>query len=229
MPTTHMPFGFKKLPSLRLWIDTRPRDGFENMAIDEWLAVSAAGQVILRSYKWQPGWGSFGHFDKFEELPGSDENRGRHWVRRLGGGGAVEHDSTSTYTFILPKKDETPWKSNSVSSLLHGALADSLLDYDIALKLHRDCPTPQTIRSADQKLRWDVLKKSGEKLAGSSIHKTEGYEMHQGWALLEDLPIAAMASLLTDTVIIDPFSPNMDEIRKIIAERYGNEAFLKRR
>jgi lipoate-protein ligase A len=106
------------LPLLDLWIDPVPRDGPENMAVDEWLAETC-GTPVLRSYRWTPGWGSFGYFVKTVDLP----EWGLRWVRRWTGGGIVDHRTDWTYTLFVPNGfGLAEVKGGESSRAIHAAL-----------------------------------------------------------------------------------------------------------
>lgn len=89
----------------RFWLDTDPRPGWANMAIDAGLLdLAERGQAILRVYRWSPPCLSFGcnepalrRYDRalIEQL-------GIATVRRPTGGRAVWHADELTYAVAAP-------------------------------------------------------------------------------------------------------------------------------
>ena len=106
-------------PPLRLFIDPA-RDGATNMAIDGALLQevgratsllaqpyridpSAAGQGVLRLYRWSPATLSLGYFQKYDDPQrlGDPVLSALPVVRRCTGGGAIVHADELTYSLVL--------------------------------------------------------------------------------------------------------------------------------
>ena len=79
------------------------------MAIDEVLLSGlGACQRILRIYRWDRRARSIGYFSSWKEQAAFVENHGTEsLVRRLTGGGVVDHERDLTYTILCGEDD--PW------------------------------------------------------------------------------------------------------------------------
>lgn len=93
----------------RLLVDTEPRDGPWNMALDETLMESVAGgdsAPVLRLYQWNPPCLSLG---RRQPLAGVDTTRlrtdGYDIVRRETGGWAILHTDELTYSVTISPTD----------------------------------------------------------------------------------------------------------------------------
>jgi lipoyl(octanoyl) transferase len=90
----------------RLWIDERPRPGWENMSLDTALLdlAQGRGQSWLRLYQWEPHCLSFGRHEPASHTYDIDRINalGLDTVRRPTGGRAVWHASELTYAVAAP-------------------------------------------------------------------------------------------------------------------------------
>lgn len=89
------------------FIDTGPRSGAENMAIDEaLLACFTPGESlpILRLYGWNPPAFSCGRFQQPAEIINLHRCRadGIQVVKRITGGGVIYHAAELTYSLVCP-------------------------------------------------------------------------------------------------------------------------------
>ena len=87
------------------YLDSGPKSGAENMALDEDILLQAAdGAAIptLRLYTWDPPAVSLGRFQKIETSVNAEacKRRGIEIVRRGTGGRAVLHNHELTYCFV---------------------------------------------------------------------------------------------------------------------------------
>ncbi|MCC7425164.1 MAG: hypothetical protein IT428_33255, partial [Planctomycetaceae bacterium] len=85
-------------------VESHPRSGAWNMAIDEALLETAvdAEQCTLRFYRWSEPTVSLGYFQKPEEAAADPLLAGLPIVPRLSGGGAILHHHEWTYSIALP-------------------------------------------------------------------------------------------------------------------------------
>ena len=93
--------------ALFVWVDSHPRPGWHNMAVDEELLARAeGGERWLRLYRWEPTL-SFGRHEPAERRydARSVEQLGLSAVRRPTGGRAVWHDEELTYAVAAPSAD----------------------------------------------------------------------------------------------------------------------------
>ncbi len=89
-----------QLPVLNLWIDTTPRPGPLNMALDEAMLLTARAPW-MRVYQWIEPTISIGFSQDTDRV----QKEHREWplVRRWTGGGVVVHDGDWTYTLAAPQ------------------------------------------------------------------------------------------------------------------------------
>jgi lipoate-protein ligase A len=89
----------------RVVIESEPRDGIRNMALDEALLEAALsdGACTVRWYRWDAATVSLGYFQAAEAAVALPELAGLPLVRRLTGGGAILHHHEWTYSCsVLP-------------------------------------------------------------------------------------------------------------------------------
>jgi lipoate-protein ligase A len=90
----------------RLIIETEPRSGAANMAVDQAIAVAcAAGEspATLRFYQWQPPAVSLGRHQPLADINlAACQTRGYDIVRRSTGGRAILHTDELTYSVAAP-------------------------------------------------------------------------------------------------------------------------------
>lgn len=213
------------LPLLQLWIDPIARGGPENMAVDQWLAETAT-VAVLRSYRWTPGWGSFGYFVKRAELPAN----GLQWVRRWTGGGIVDHRQDWTYTLFAPRGTELAEARGGASyRVIHGAVAMALTASGIAARLAGPAAPAAGGECFIQPVEHDLLDPLGRKIAGAGQRRTARGLLHQG-SVITCPPVAeALAAVLAREVEPVAYSPGEALISSIAAGRYGAEEWAYRR
>ncbi|WP_052573152.1 hypothetical protein [Haloferula sp. BvORR071] len=211
------------LPQLQLWLDPVPRPGPENMAVDEWLAETCE-VPLLRSYRWESGWGSFGYFVKLADLPAESDLR---WVRRWTGGGIVDHRADWTYTLFIPRGYELAEARGAESyRLIHGALAAVLghsarLAGTSAPAAGGECFT--------QPVEHDILDAKGGKIAGAGQRRSVRGLLHQGSVQGSADLAGNLAQALSRGVEVIEFTPPPAILAEKTAARYGNEAWNNRR
>lgn len=187
-----MGFDGRVLEELEVWIDDVERDGYRNMAVDDWL-LETAERPVLRIYRWEPGWGSFGYFvavaDAAALLPGLK------FVRRRTGGGIVDHRNDLTYTLVVPSGQPLAEQRGGDSyRTIHQALASALKTGATDLQL---APATEAVRGGDcfsQPVEHDLMGPLGEKLAGAGQRRSVDGLLHQGSVAC--VPDTAFASRL---------------------------------
>lgn len=231
--------GLKNLPILAitasvierlyLWNDDEERDGASNMAVDEWL-LDAAPAALLRVYRWQAGWGSFGYFvpaaDAAAALPGLK------WVRRWTGGGIVDHRADWTYTLVLPKGERLAAARGGESyRVVHRALAKALQAGGAAAMLAGERPPSRGGECFVQAAEHDIVDACGKKLAGAGQRRTALGLLHQGSVALRGGRELAerLANALASEVETRDFSPDSAKIADLVATRYASSKWTKRR
>jgi lipoate-protein ligase A len=213
------------LPLLHLWIDSIARDGPENMAVDEWLAETCEVPV-LRSYRWQPGWGSFGYFVKEAELP----DWPLRWVRRWTGGGIVDHRADWTYTLWVPNGfGLAEAKGGESYRVIHAALVEALRGAGVAARLSGTMPAAAGGECFVQPVEHDVLAAEGRKIAGAGQRRTVRGLLHQG-SVATGRPVPErLAAFLSGTVVVADLAPDPDWLGERIATRYAGDGWSGRR
>jgi len=213
------------LPLLHLWIDPVPREGPENMAVDEWLAGTCEVPV-LRSYRWAPGWGSFGYFVKQADLP----RKGLKWVRRWTGGGIVDHRADWTYTLFVPRGFGLAEARGAESyRVIHAAVAAALAGSGRSAYLAGSTAPAIGGECFIQAVEHDVLDAGGRKIAGAGQHRSARGLLHQGSVAGGDSFANALAARLSDSVTVTAFEPPEGDLSARAATRYGNPVWTTRR
>lgn len=213
------------LPLLHLWIDPIARDGPENMAVDEWLAETCT-EPVLRSYRWKPGWGSFGYFVKAAELP----EWGLRWVRRWTGGGIVDHRADWTYTLWVPNDfGLAEAKGGESYRVIHEALVAALRGAGVDARLSGIMPAAAGGECFLQPVEFDVLADDDRKIAGAGQRRSAHGLLHQG-SVATEIPVPeGLASFLSRKVIPGEFAPDPAWLEERIRMRYGREEWNGRR
>ncbi|QJE97503.1 lipoyl protein ligase domain-containing protein [Luteolibacter luteus] len=213
------------LAFLRLWIDPVARDGPENMAVDEWLAETA-DVPVLRSYRWKPGWGSFGYFVKAGDLP----DHGLKWVRRWTGGGIVDHREDWTYTVFVPRGHSLAEARGAESyRVIHSAVVAGLLEAGKEALLAGPAAAAAGGECFIQAVEHDVLDATGRKIAGAGQRRSVRGLLHQGSVAVESSLERALASALAEKVEENPYFPDPGTLAAKVAGRYGMENWANRR
>lgn len=215
------------LASLHFWSDPVERDGPENMAVDEWLAETC-DEPVLRVYRWEHGWGSYGYFVKTSDLPPLE----LQWVRRWTGGGIVDHRADRTYTLFVPRGCGLAEVRGAESyRIIHGALADALCEVGLGAALSGEMPAAAGGECFRQPVEYDVLDAEGRKIAGAGQRRSRRGLLHQGSVATRDqvLPAEGLAKRLAHDVVQTDFHPDLLDLRERVARRYGSQEWLTRR
>lgn len=213
------------LPLLHLWSDPVPRDGPENMAVDEWLAETCE-LPVLRSYHWTPGWGSCGYFVKTEDLPES----GLRWVRRWTGGGIVDHRADWTYTLFVPRGFALAEARGAESyRVIHSAVVAALASDGFPARMAGPSAPAAGGECFIQPVEHDVLDPDGRKIAGAGQRRTVRGLLHQGSVAVPNSHEVSLARELSKSVEAKVFHPDPAWISGKIAARYAAEEWVRRR
>lgn len=160
---------------IRFWKDkASDRSAAENMALDEALFLSAVETDLVhaRFYHWSSPAITFGYFQQGQTRGG---------IRRMTGGGVVEHGEDLTFTLAYPK-DTTFAQATGTERYkwVHQALVGALESVDFHTEL----------LAADEKadgpcfaapVQWDITDPaSGKKIAGGAQRRSRGAIIHQG-------------------------------------------------
>ena len=213
------------LPHLQLWIDPLPREGPENMAVDQWIAETAE-LPVLRSYRWTPGWGSFGYFVKHAELP----SHGLRWVRRWTGGGIVDHRADWTYTLFIPRGQELAEARGAESYReIHTALVSALSSTGMSARLAGPAAPAAGGECFIQPVEYDLLDPAGRKIAGAGQRRTVRGLLHQGSVASTPPAPEPLAVALARQILPLALDPPGKVISDIAADRYARAEWTFRR
>jgi len=217
--------------------DPLPRSGPANMAMDEVVLSLAAerGLPVLRVYRWDADWVSFGYFQEWEviraQLPA-----GVHAIRRWTGGGTVDHRVDETYSLMVPSQHELAQVPATESyRRVHGWLAQCLTIEGIPVELVAapGLRAPAGWCFADPPVPGDLIANGG-KVAGAAQRRTRAGLLHQGSVHLRSpdgaWPWERFAPLLATEVL--PFHSEEEEeetAAQLIRAKYGTGEWLKRR
>ncbi len=216
------------LETLELWIDEPVRDGFANMAVDDWL-LDTVIRPVLRIYAWEPGWGSFGYF--VADAEASEALPGLRRVRRRTGGGIVDHRHDWTYTLVVPTGEPlADLRGGESYRYIHAALAVALEQEG-----HRAClaADPGPVKGGECFARpaaHDLLDAGGRKIAGAGQRRSGRGLLHQGSVAVPLGPEfgKVLAAALSGTPRSFHARPDETGIRSG-AEAFRNPAWAKRR
>ncbi len=219
--------------NLQCWLDPVARDGPQAMAVDEWLSGSAEAPV-LRVYQWHGDWCSLGYFGKF------DDARERidcpNWVRRITGGGVVDHRHDWTYSLVIPKSEPAAkWRGDASYRAIHQALAVVLREEGIDCRLSCGEEVAGEALCFANPVDHDLVNGHGAKIAGAGQRRSREGLLHQGSVAV---PIDesgsshrtyALAMALGQAVQFAGFQPDPEFIERTTRERYGTKEWLFRR
>ncbi len=229
MPSLHPAIDLAVIPELQLWVDEMERDGCENMAVDEWL-LGQSEQPILRVYKWQPHWGSFGYFvtDVDAAAALGDLQRVRRWT----GGGIVNHTADWTYTLVFPGRDGLAGlKGPGCYCVIHRALAGALQELGHGVHMAGSGEPARGGECFIHPVEHDILDAAGKKMAGAGQRRTTSGLLHQGSLALRPQPELAclFAAKLGEKVRQVSPAPPTNKIQAIADARYRSSAWALRR
>jgi lipoate-protein ligase A len=219
---------------LELWIDAVGRDGFANMAVDEWL-LETVSRPLLRVYRWAPGWGSFGYF--VPDAEAAESLAGLKRVRRWTGGGIVDHRADWTFTLAVPARDWLAGMKGAASYReIHAALAAALTAAGHDVRLAAAAAPARGGDCFTHAVEHDLVDARGRKLAGGGQRRSRDGLLHQGSVapphgaavdfsrLGRDLAQALAAEVET----VAPEPPDAEIARRVEA-RYGRADWARRR
>jgi len=217
---------------LVVWRDRTPRPGPENMAVDEWLLETAAVAPLLRVYDWEGDWASFGYFLRFGEVRRQVDLPVLRLVRRLTGGGIVDHRGDRTHTLVVPRHEEIANLRGAESyRRIHGAVAEALAEMGIMASLVKSDSGENSELCFENPVQWDVAGTRGRKLAGAGQRRTRKGLLHQGSvaaAKLDGLTGHLGKALAR---VVEPWQGelNPEAVEELAGTRYGSPEWLRRR
>ncbi len=195
------------------------------MAADEAL-TRLATEPVLRVYRWDRPSVSFGYFGEFAGVV--ERWAGRNPVRRWTGGGEVPHGEDFTYSLFVPRDD--PFASIPVGESyrqIHTALASCISGASLAAE-----DSAQNPACFARPVISDILV-NAQKVGGAAQRRGRFGLLHQGSVqgteILTDLDTAFAAALAREVAFLQPSKEFRAETERLVAERYGTDAWMKRR
>jgi lipoate-protein ligase A len=167
-----------KLPVLHLWLDSTPRSGPLNMALDE-VMLAAAQQAWMRVYAWREPTISIGFSQELERV--QPQHQAWPVVRRWTGGGVVVHDGDWTYTLAAPQgSDLCEMRAADSYHFIHESMLLALRECGIT-----DCVLqPESTSDGmgicfQEPAKYDLVH-AGQKIAGAGQRRAKAGFLHQG-------------------------------------------------
>jgi len=207
---------------LRVWHDTVPRTGPENMAVDEALTRNTSDGPILRIYRWEENWASFGYFQKFEDARAHFPENVR-LIRRWTAGGFVDHRNDVTYTLAIPAAHQSAMlRGGKIYCEIHRALVSALQQEGISCELAEADSENQSKACFQKPVRWDVISKDG-KIAGAGQRRGRWGVLHQGSVQAGTLKCLSEA-LSSHPIVWD----GLETVNSALTEKYEGESWMRK-
>ena len=218
---------------LQYWLDPEARDGPHAMAVDEWLC-GVAKVPVLRVYRWDGDWCSVGYFGNLTEA--KSRINCPNWVRRITGGGVVDHRGDWTYSLVIPKSEPAAnWRGDASYHAIHTALASVLRAEGVDCRLISGAAVAGESLCFANPVDHDIIAGDGKKIAGAGQRRSREGLLHQGSvamrvdAVVSEKRALALAKGLAKRVESTDFQPDAEVVAGLVRERYGSHAWLERR
>lgn len=203
----------------RLLIESEPRSGAANMAVDQAIALAcAAGESppTLRFYRWQPPAISLGRHQPFADIDlAAADAHGYEIVRRSTGGRAILHTDELTYSVAAPAHE--PRVTGGVmdsylrlSNALVAGLQQLGVQADKAPGTSRT--TPDVSAACFEVPSAYEITAGGRKLIGSAQSRRAKYVLQHG-----SLPLSGDITRLVDVLALP--APEVTALRAQLAAR----------
>jgi lipoate-protein ligase A len=215
---------------LVVYEDRAPAGAALNMAIDEALLDHSTSPTI-RFYGWLRPAVSFGYFADFAQVERATP--AQELVRRWTGGGSVPHGEDLTYSIMIPASEPTaslgpPALYTEVHEAVRAALVpegwEAMFAPGATPKISGACFA--------NPVRNDLLI-DGRKIAGAAQRRTRRGILHQGSIQVSDLSHrfrGRFVSFLSTSFERKKIpSDVLTRAAQLAAEKYGTEAWLRRR
>jgi lipoate-protein ligase A len=165
-----------------------PADGPWNMAVDEALLESAPDAPTLRFYRWSRPSASVGYFQDVKAAAARFAADGRAVVRRITGGGLVEHGKDLTVSLVLPESN--PWVPRKAADSYRAIHEAMLLGLAAAFPGLRFAGSPRGLSARridvcfEEPVSCDLVH-GGRKAVGSSQRRRGGRLLSQTAVFLD--------------------------------------------
>ena len=215
---------------LLVWEDPVARSGPENMAMDEALLEGLGEEVVLRIYGWEGAWVSLGYFQKLEEARRVFAGEEVEFVRRMTGGGMVDHREDVTYTLLVPRGHGLAEARGEESyRVIHGAVVEALRRAGVAARMVSEDGGGESPACFEKAVAWDVVGADGRKMAGAGQKRGKTGLMHQGSVLGCGAVRGELAGCLGREVV--KWGPGEEGMGRVgeVCGKYGSGVWVGRR
>ena len=195
------------------------RDGWSNMAIDEFLLhrVATTKQPVLRFYQWETATLSLGYFQSLSDRVGHDASWSCPIVRRATGGGAIVHDRELTYSLAVPISDRMNDGHEALYDRIHQVVVQLLVQLGAAdSRLHegQKAEADDPFLCFQRRAKGDVVI-GAHKVLGSAQRRQKGGLLQHGSILLER---SSAAPELPGIVDLAPGQLSIDEVKERLVD-----------
>ncbi len=220
--------------SMDYWLDTCPRRGAENMAVDQLLMERAGERPVLRVYHWSEPTVTFGYFlalaDARRAFP-SNKDCPLTYVRRWTGGGIVDHRIDLTYTLVVPRSHPLSRARGAESYReIHRALAETLEQLGEHVRLTAIDEGGGALACFANPVAYDLTDATGAKVAGAGQRRCRYGLLHQGSVITraDDVTFGSRlaAGLAGDVSDWQPDAAFFADARELADVRYGTREWL---
>ena len=182
-------------------IEDAPRQGADNMAIDEMLLrrSSMSTSPTLRFYFWDRPTVSLGYFQSIKARRGHAPSLTLPLVRRATGGGAIVHHHELTYSLIIPITDRLKDRHRDYYHAVHRGVIATLANFNIEAELAEGTQARQDdpFLCFERRAEGDVLI-HGHKVLGSAQRRHASALLQHGSLLLRKSSFAPSLSGIQD-------------------------------
>lgn len=189
--------------TVRVVIESEPRDGVRNMARDEALLEAAldCGDCTVRWYRWSAATVSLGYFQTAEAASAIPGLAGLPIVRRLTGGGAILHHHEWTYSCSVPPGHPLAETPTQIYNLVHERVVMALAErgIDAALRGETLAEREGTFLCFGRGDPRDIVL-CGQKILGSAQRRRRGAILQHGSLLIRRSEFAPQFPGLLDLV-----------------------------
>ncbi len=203
------------------------------MAVDEWLC-GLVRKPVLRVYRWDGDWCSIGYFGAIDAAKSRIDCP--NWVRRITGGGVVDHRRDWTYSLVIPKSEPVAnWRGDASYHAIHQALVSVLQSEGVACQLSFGAAVAEEALCFANPVDHDVIGPNGEKLAGAGQRRSREALLHQGSVALQasedpsQKRVQNLAGVLAENCEATEFQPHAEDLESIALQRYASHHWLMRR
>jgi lipoyl(octanoyl) transferase len=171
----------------RVVIESEPRDGIRNMALDEALLEAALsdGECTVRWYRWDTATVSLGYFQAADAATAVPELAALPIVRRLTGGGAILHHHEWTYSCSIPPGHPLSEVPTRIYDRVHDRVVAALAEQGICATLRGEAlaELEGTFLCFGRGDARDIVLR-GHKILGSAQRRRRGAVLQHGSLLI---------------------------------------------